>query len=283
MSPLRRIPRDARDVTAGGVRVRAVASGARERPPLLLLHGFLSDHSSFDDVVDRLSERYYVVTPDLPGFGESEKPSPTHFPYGVERFSECVADLIAAFELGRVHLLGHSMGGAVALTLAAQHPELVQRLVLVDPLIYPLVLRGPARMPLWPIVGPFLFKQLYGRAMFRAHFRDGVYEPGHLMNLPRVDALYDKFNVPAARESAYATLKTLEDTRVTTARLGRVRAPVLVVWGRNDALTDAQNAQRLVKDLFDARLCLLDCGHSPHEERPTELGNAVVKFLEGQR
>lgn len=283
MSPSRRIPREARDVTAGGVRVRAVATGERDRQPLLLIHGFLVDHSAFDDVVDRLSERFYVITPDLPGFGESEKPSPTHFPYGVERFSECVADLIAAFELGRVHLLGHSMGGAVALTLAAQHPELVQRLVLVDPLAYPFPLRGKARLPLWPVVGPLLFKQLYGRAMFRAYFRDDVYAPGFLMNVPRIDALYDKFNVPAARESAYATLKTLQDMRVTTARLGRVRAPALVIWGRNDKLNDAQNAPRLVKDLLDARLRLFECGHAPPEERPTELVNAVVEFLEGPR
>jgi pimeloyl-ACP methyl ester carboxylesterase len=201
----------------------------------------------------------------------------------VERFSECVADLIAAFELGRVHLLGHSMGGAVALSLAAQHPELVQRLVLVAPLAYPFLLRGMARLPLWPVVGPVLFKQLYGRAMFRAYFRDDVYAPGFLLNTPRLDTLYDKFNVPAARESAYATLKTLQDMRVTTARLGRVRAPTLVVWGRNDEVSHVQNAQRLVKDLLDARLRLLECGHAPQEERPTELVNVVAEFLEGAR
>jgi pimeloyl-ACP methyl ester carboxylesterase len=159
----------------------------------------------------------------------------------------------------------------------------VQRLVLVDPLVYPFRASRMTRVPLWPVVGPFVFKQLFGRRAFRAYFRDEVYAPGHPLDVGRLDALYDKFNAPAARESAYATLRTLQDTRAITARIGRVRAPTLVVWGRHDRVLDPGHAPRLVRDLPKAKLRMLECAHAPAEERPDELVAAVTSFLAGDR
>jgi pimeloyl-ACP methyl ester carboxylesterase len=269
--------RTARDVTARGVRMRVVESGAGR--PLLLVHGFLVSHLEFDDVLDPLAERYRVVAPDLPGFGESEKPSPTRYAYGIEAFSEALADVIAAMELGRVSIVGHSMGGAVALTLAAEHPELVDRLVLVDALVYPFPLELGSRFSLVPVVGPFLFKQLYGRGTFRGYFREQVFARGFEMPLDRVDRYYDQFNTPAARESAYAVLAAMMDTRPVVARIPRVHVPTLVVWGRHDRLFPAVFGQRLAREIGGARLELLDAGHAPNEERPEELVSIVRAFL----
>ena len=78
----------------------------------------------------------------------SEKPSAARYAYGIEAFAEAIADLIAAFGVGRVHVVGHSMGGAVAITLAAGHPELVQRLVVEDPLCYPFPMGFRRKLPL---------------------------------------------------------------------------------------------------------------------------------------
>src|SRR6185436_16429418 len=123
-------------------------------------------------VIDALAQRFHVIAPDLPGFGESEKPSPARYAYGIEAFSEAIADVIAAFGVGRASVLGHAMGGAVAITIAAQHAELVQRLVVVDPLCYPAPVTFRQRLELTPIVGSIVFKQLFGRRVFRAHFRE---------------------------------------------------------------------------------------------------------------
>lgn len=271
--------REVRDLTARGVRVRAVEAGRVDADALLLIHGFHASHAEWDDVALDLAERFHVIAPDLPGFGDSEKPSPVRYQYGIDAFAESMADLVAAFGLSRVHLAGHGLGGAVALTLAAQHAEIVDRLVLVDPLVYPFPMPLWGRLPLYPLIGPFIFKQLHGRSMFRAYFRDGVFQRGG-MNLERVDEHYDRFNVPAARESAYATLRSMVDTRTLLARLGRVRAPTLVVWGRDDAIFPASSASRLVRELSDARLQLLDTGHSPAEERPEQFLSVVTEFLE---
>lgn len=278
-----RTRREARDVTVQGTRIRAVEAGRGNGPPLLLIHGFLVTHAEWDDVFDALAARFHVIAPDLPGFGDSAKPSPSKYAYSTEAFAESMADLVAAFQVGRVHVMGHSLGGAVALTLAAQHAELVHRLIAVDPLSYPFPRSLRLRLPLYPVIGPFLFKQLYGRGTFRAAFREELYQRGFSPDLARLDEFYDKFNSPTARESAFATLRGMLDTRPLIARLGRVRAPTLIVWGRDDRLFPVSFAPKLAKDLGGARLEILDCGHCPPEERPDELLARATPFLEGRR
>lgn len=275
--------REIRDVNVRNARIRALEAGRGNAEVLLLIHGFLVTHAEWDDVFDALSESFHVIAPDLPGFGDSEKPSPARYAYGIESFAESMADLLAAFEVGRVHVMGHSLGGAVGLTLAAQHPELVNRLVVVDSLAYASPLGFKAKLPLYPVIGPFLFKQLYGRSLFRAYYRDDVFQKGIPFDLARVDEFYDKFNTPASRESAYATLRAALDTRALVARLGRVRAPTLVVWGRDDKLFPVAHASRLAKELSNARLEIMDAGHSPAEEQPAQFLKVVRQFLEGRR
>ena len=76
-----------RDVAARGARIRFVEAG--HGPPLVLVHDYLSSHVAWDDVLPRLAQRFRVVVPDLPGFGDSEKPPPGRYRYGFDGFSEC--------------------------------------------------------------------------------------------------------------------------------------------------------------------------------------------------
>jgi pimeloyl-ACP methyl ester carboxylesterase len=270
-----------RDVTARGVRTRVLEAGAGRPRALVLVHGLFASHRTFEDVIEDLGARFHVIAPDLPGFGESEKPSPARYAYGVEAHAESVADLIAAFGVGRASVVGHAMGGAIALTLAAEHPELVQRLVVEDAHVYPPALRMNARLPLVPILGGVLFKQLYGRAVFRALVRDqhAPFAPP----LERIDWHYDMFNSPAARESAYATMRATLDTRAVVARLSRIVAPTLVLWGRDDRLFPVASAHRLAREIPGARLEIMDAGHAPHEEHPRAFAALCTEFLEGKR
>jgi pimeloyl-ACP methyl ester carboxylesterase len=281
--PEARRERIARDVTVRGIRVRVAEAGSEESPPLVLVHGFLVSHTSFDEVIERFAERFHVLAPDLVGFGESEKPSASRYAYGVDAYAEVVADVVAAFGVGRTSVVGHAMGGAVALTLAARHAELVSRLVLVDSLSYPAPALGHAKLPLLPLVGAIFFKQLYGRGMFRAHFRDEIFGGGFPPPIARIDRWYETFNSPSARESAYAVMRAMRDVSPVVARLGRVNCPTLVVWGREDRVFPVAFAQRLAREIRDARLHVLETGHSPHEEQPEAFVRIVTEFLEGRR
>jgi pimeloyl-ACP methyl ester carboxylesterase len=282
-APGRSIEHVVRDVTASGVRMRVLEAGDPGNPALVLVHDFLVSRLEFDDLIAPLAARFHVLAPDLPGFGESEKPSAARYAYGIEAFAEAIADLIAAFGVGRAHVVGHSMGAAVAITLAAEHPELVQRLVLEDALCYPFPMSFRMKLPLVPVVGGIFFKQLWGRTLFRAYFRDEIFRGDAAVPLSRIDRHYQLFNAPSARESAHAVLRAVLDARPVVARLTRITAPTLVVWGRDDRLFPAQSAQRLAREIPGARLEIMDAGHSPHEERAEEFVALVTQFLEGKR
>lgn len=277
------VQRVSRDVTARGVRMRVVEAGMEHDQPLILIHGFLVNYLEFDDIIDPLARRFHVIAPDLPGFGESEKPNPARYAYGVETFAEAVADLVAAYGLGRTSLLGHSMGGAVAITLAAHYGELVTRMALVDPLCYPFPISWKLRLPLLPVVGGVIFKQLYGRRLFRNYFNDDVFSPLAAVPHERIEQHYAYFNTPSGRESAYAVLRAMLDTRPVVARITRIQCPTLVVWGRDDRILPAAFALKLVREIRGARLELFDTGHSPHEEKPAAFASVAREFFEGNR
>jgi pimeloyl-ACP methyl ester carboxylesterase len=266
-----------RDVAARGARIRFVESG--DGPPLILVHDYLASHVAWDDVLPRLAERFRVIAPDLPGFGESEKPPPSRYRYDFEAFCESLADLIAAVGLGRVSICGHAMGGAVALTLAATYAHVVDKLVLVNPLVYPPRPDKLSRLASIPVIGPLVFKQLLGRSLFRNRF--GADGPGGHDDAAtrRADHLFDLFDIPAAREAAYATMLAMLDTRPLTASVPRISAPSLVVWGRGNRDAPVEQGRRLARELKGARFEVFDCGRSPAEERPELFASTVTSFL----
>src|SRR6478609_11555949 len=186
-----------RDVTASGVRLRVAEAGVGT--PVILIHGLFVDHTSWDLVMPELAGSFRVIAPDLPGFGTSEKPPPSRFPYGIEAFAEAIADLYAGLELGPAAVVGHALGGAVALTLAARHPELVSRLVLVDSLCFDAPVDSRRKLAQVPVLGAFVLKQLWNRATFRGLFRDVIVADREAFPLDKIDLYYDAFNDPESR------------------------------------------------------------------------------------
>ncbi|HVW25817.1 MAG TPA: alpha/beta fold hydrolase [Polyangiaceae bacterium] len=263
------------------MRLRVALSG--NGPPVVLLHGLFTHHGAWDAVVDEMASEFRLVAPDFPGFGESEKPLVSRFPYDIGAFAEVVADLFAALDVGRAAVVGHGLGGAVALTLAARHPELVSRLVLVDSVCFDAPVDLRRRIALLPFIGGFVLKQLWGRSTFRSFFRSNVLSnrPGY--PIERIDRYYEKFDDPAARGSALATLRATRDTRPIEALTARVHAPTLVVWGRADRLVPARFGLRLSRSIRGAGFELMDTGHAPHEESPAEFASILGRFLRAER
>ncbi|MDP8999808.1 MAG: alpha/beta hydrolase [Myxococcota bacterium] len=280
MTQERRDPRQpmTRDVAARGARIRFVEAGTG--PPLVLVHDYLASRVAWDDVLPRFAENFHVIAPDLPGFGESEKPSPRRYRYDFDGFSESLVDLVAALGLGRISLCGHAMGGAVTLTVAATYAHIVQKLVLVNPLVYPpRHLDALSRVASVPVLGPLVFKQLYGRALFRSRFLGEARPPPGGAASRRVDRLFELFDAPAAREAAYATMRAMLDTRALTASVPRVTAPTLIAWGRGNRSSPVEHGRRLARELGGARFEVFDCGSSPPEECPEAFASAVTAFL----
>jgi len=250
-----------RDVTASGVRLRVVERG--QGPKVVLLHSLFVDHSTWNAVAAELAQDYCVITPDLPGYGESEKPAPSRFAYDVDAFTSAIADLYAA--------------------LAARHPELVSELVVVDALAESAQPWLYGRLAHLPVAGSLVFKQLLGRSLFGAYFRQLFLADGAAISNERLDVYYEAFNTPAARGSALATLRATVDTRPVAAQTSRIQTRTLVLWGHQDRLLPVSVGQRLAREIRGARFELLDAGHAPQEERPRELADTVRRFLREAR
>ncbi len=270
-----------RDIKANGVRLRVSEVG--QGPSLVLLHGLFMDHTTWDPVGDALGQQYRVVAPDLPGFGQSEKPPESRFPYGINAFADAVVDLYAGLELGRAILVGHALGGAIAITLAARHPELISRLILVDALCYPASLDLATRVALLPMVGGFAFKQLWGKSAFKAYFKESYLSRDGRIPSPRLDHYYESFNTPAARASALSTLRATRDTRAVVAHIARITTPTLVIWGSEDTLYPAALGHRMSREIPEAGFQLVGAGHAPQEEQPAEVVAAIQRFCRPPR
>ncbi len=268
-----------RDVMANGVRLRVHEAGAG--PVLLLLHDVFFDHSTWEALLEQLSTEYRVVVPDLPGFGMSERPSSRRFAYDVPAFVETLVGLYAGLGLGLTTLVGHGLGAAIAMSLAASHAPLVQRLVLINAQYLP-AQRDPARsVARLPFAGAVLFKQVLGKVMFRSYFQQRLSGERGTVSHSRWEHYWEHFSEPAARAAALATLQATLDTRPLVAMIGRVRAPALVLWGRADRVYPAGIGQRLARDLR-ARFELLNTGHCPQEDCPEDVARAIVRFLSSE-
>lgn len=267
--------------TAGG-RVFAVDRGpARgEAPPLVLLHGLLVTHHEFRGILDVLAADRRVIALDLPGCGESDRPAPEDADgYSLPWLAERVIEALGALGVLRCDLLAHSLGGAVAVELCTSVPQLVRRLVLVDPVVFPFELPLEGRMALLPRLGPLLWKQLYRRSELRRHLQRVMSTP-ELLDERAVDVYWDRLGRDGGREAAYAMLQQMTRLEPLHEKLGKVEAPTLVVWGDRDALMPADTGERVCRMIPESRLVVVEgCGHAVPEERPEALVELVRGFV----
>jgi pimeloyl-ACP methyl ester carboxylesterase len=261
----------------GGLRVRYVRAGVG--PPVLLVHGLGSSIYTWKDVFPSLVREHDVVALDLPGFGGSEIPPGL----SAEIYPRTVTGLLDRLGIERASLVGHSLGGAVVLFVAASQPERVDRLVLLD----------AAGFHLTPAERPWLLRLLASDAggvlarlprkrLFVTLALHQVFHDGRKVTDERVE----EYLAPAQRPGAVDALRSLLGPRGVAALTSfedvakRVQAPTLVVWGRDDTWLPPVDAERFEAAIPRARSVVLEaCGHMPQEELPAETSRFVSDFL----
>jgi pimeloyl-ACP methyl ester carboxylesterase len=266
-----------RDTTIEGMRVRYVRSGAG--PPVLLVHGIVSSIYTWRELLPVLARHHDVVAHDLPGFGASDQPANL----SGEIYPNVLLRLMEQLAIPRAAIVGHSLGGAAACMFAAQHPERVERLVLIAPAGFnfaPQELPWLLRAVEWPPVGELLERLPVRRALLRVGLRQVVFDDALV-----TDELVEEYWAPLARTGAVASLRALLASRNAFAArfpdlAAQVRTPTLLVWGRADTWIPVAYAERFLAAIPGSRKLVLDrCGHLPQEERPEEVARTVLGFL----
>jgi pimeloyl-ACP methyl ester carboxylesterase len=248
---------------------------------LVLIHGFLLSHFAWRHVIPGLAAEHDVIAIDLPGFGESDRPTPADFRYDAAGYLDIVIGVLDALGLERATLVGHGMGGGIALHTAARQPDRVDRLVVVAPLAYPSRVPMEGRVLLVPFFGPAMFSTFYTRGLVRRYMIKDIYLDPSLATDEWVDYIWERVNRPGGMEAAQAAIRFCADPSAISRNLRAVRAPTLIAWGERDILVPPAHAERLEGDIAGSRTVLIpSCGHAPAEERPAELLRHVIQFLE---
>jgi pimeloyl-ACP methyl ester carboxylesterase len=254
-------------------------SGGKSKP-VVLLHGFAVSHWCFRHIIPGLAEGSDVIAIDLPGSGESDRPSPAEYRYDAPAYMETVLGVLDALGLERASLLGHSMGGGVALYTAARRPERVDRVIAIDPLCYPYRLPLEGRALLVPVIGPAIFQAFFSRPVVRNYMRRQVYRDPTLATEEWVDYLWERLNRPGGIAAVHASLQFCHDPGVIARTVRAIRSPTLILWGDEDKVFPASFGSRLQTDIAGSELHVLrECGHAPPEEKPAEVVKLVSAFL----
>jgi pimeloyl-ACP methyl ester carboxylesterase len=261
-----------------------VAEGG-EGPPVLLLHGFADTADCWRRVVPGLVRHHRVVAIDIPPFGRSGQPPMRQRHSLVDYYQEFFQALAESLDLDKAVIVGHSLGGAIALTIALDHPERVDRLVLVAPaglgerapwwwqaiagryLNWPLLLRLPN-----PLAGQAI------RAGVRGFLEERlVYDRRRMGQV--IDHFVDLYGSRQQFEAMIAAGRSLIPgyDGMLIRRASELKAPVTLIWGREDRLASPDHADAFAAAVPHAGVHVLErCGHYPQIELPARV-NALIE------
>lgn len=283
---------------SGEARIFARFGGRRGAPPLLLLHGFPQTHAIWHRVAQRLADRFFLVMPDLRGYGDSSKPAGLvdHANYSKRAMAADMAALMRS--LGHEHfgLVGHDRGARVAQRLALDHPNAVAKLCVID--IVPTVdmydatdMRFARAYYHWFHLiqpAPLPERMIGGDARFYLHWKLGAWGATGLGHLePEALAEYERcFCTPEAIHGACEDYRAsagidLEHDRLSRQRGEKVACDLFVLWGMRGVVAQLYEPLVLWQAQCAARVegRALPAGHFIPEELPEATADAIAAFM----
>lgn len=266
---------ESKEVEIFGQKIQYLEAGLTTNPTVILLHGLGGDSSNWALTIPALSGKYHVYIPDQVGFGKSDKPVTN---YRVGMLVEFLDVFCKKLGVQKVSLVGNSLGGWTAAAFTLAHPEKVDRLVLVDAAGYSSKRWGGPEMTkeVLAALNPSTtedFKRLFSLILYnKAMLTDPFVETALTNKLKRGDG----YTINSFIESI------LRGEDFLDGKAKSIKAPTLVLWGKDDGLTPLGIGKAFVEDIQGAQLVVIDnCGHVPQMEKAGEFNTALLKFLGG--
>ncbi len=294
MTERKRNLRPVREVTAPSLQFRTIHGYKRafriagSGPAILLIHGIGDNSTTWNVIHAKLAQRFTVIAPDLLGHGKSDKPRAD---YSVAAYANGMRDLLSVLDIERVTIVGHSLGGGVAMQFAYQFPHLVERLILVSAggvtkdinfvlrlASLPMgsealaVLRLPLVLPAVQIAGRIVGKSIGTTAL------------GH--DLPNMLRVLNDLPERTASAAFSRTLRAVVDWRgQIVTMLDRCylteAIPVQIIWGTKDAVVPVRHARMAHAAMPGSRLEVFEgSGHFPFHHDPARFIEIVERFID---
>jgi pimeloyl-ACP methyl ester carboxylesterase len=276
-----------RSIDVNGLKVFYRESGSSGAPKLLLLHGFPSAGHMFRALIPQLADRFHVIAPDLPGFGQSGMPGRDSFTYTFEALTDVIEGFTGAVGFDRYALYVFDYGAPVGFRLAVRRPERIAAIVTQNGNAYEEGLSDgwnpiraywkeptPAnRDAIRKMIQPetTVWQYTHGAADPSLVSPDGYTLDNHYLARPGADEIQlDLFLDYASNVELYPAFQEYFRTR---------RPPLLAIWGRNDPFFLPAGAEAFKRDIPDADVRLLDAGHFALETHADEIATAIRGFL----
>lgn len=271
----------------GDIEIFYREAGNKNKPVILLLHGFPSSSHMFRNLINDLSEDYYLIAPDYPGFGRSSSPSVTSFNYTFDNLARIIGQFIDALHLEKFSLYLQDYGGPVGFRIASERPASIQSLIIQNANAYMEGL-GDALNPLVAYIqnqnaetekgarsflSPAAVEWLYtdGADELSKISPDGYTIDQYYLNRPGNDEIQlSLFRDYGSNLPLYEEWQSYFKTH---------QPATLVIWGQNDKLFLAKGAQAYANDLKKAQVNLLNGGHFLLEEKHKEAASLIKSFL----
>ncbi|MEH2003568.1 MAG: alpha/beta hydrolase [Nostoc sp.] len=276
-----------RTVSIDGLDIFYREAGSRNNPTILLLHGFPTSSHMFRNLIPALADKFHLVAPDYPGYGNSSMPTVNEFDYTFDRLAEIVEKFIAAIALKKYSLYVMDYGAPIGYRIAAKYPERVQSLIVQNGNAYEEGLREfwePIKA-YWQERSPENAEKLKYLVTLEAtkwQYTNGV------RNLEAISP--DTWTIdqhfldrPANGEIQLALLYSYGTNPPLYPQwqkyFRQYQPPTLIVWGKNDYIFPADGAYPYQRDLKDVEFHLLDTGHFALEEDGDAIANYIDQFL----
>lgn len=265
-------------VSVAGLNVHLRDEGPKDDPrPIVLLHGTSASLHTWDGWVDGLKAQHRVIRFDLPGFALTG-PTADH-DYSVGAYVRFVIAMLDSLSVPRVVLAGNSLGGFIAWSTAAAHPDRVDHLILVDSSGYP---PKPQSVPIGFRIAQTpglnrLMRSALPRSLVESSVKNVYGDPEKV-----TPEIIDRYRDMLLREgNRRAIVYRLQQGYTGDPALIRsIKQPTLIVWGGRDRLVPLEHGQRFARDIAGSKLVVFDdLGHVPQEEDPVRSVAAVREFL----
>lgn len=260
-------------------------AGSKDKPTILLLHGFPSSSHMYRDIITDLSSRYHVIAPDYPGFGQSSAPGVNEYTYTFDNLSHTMDQFIDALNLTKISLYMQDYGGPVGFRIAARRPSLIQSLIIQNANAYNEGI-GDAAMPLVAYFkNPNEQTEKDAKGILNTtkwQYTDGAEDISKVSpDSYLVDQFYldrpgnDEIQLSLFRN--YGSNLALYDSWHEYFK--KKQPATLVVWGRNDQIFIAPGAKAFKKDLENVEIHMINGGHFILEEHHSKVAGLIDNFL----
>lgn len=256
------------EADVSGIKINYEISGPDKNPPLLLIHGAFCSSKDFKNIIEPLSKKYRVVVLDLPGFGLSSKEP--NISYSRKNLATVCNQFMNSLGYKKYSVLGHSMGGEIALNMASQYKDNIDKMILVDSAG---LINSQKNINLPPWVVKELTINYYGEFLAQVKKLNSILNIN--FDTAQKNLYYNRMISPDTLKAIHST----DDSGSIKNAIKDIKTPTLIIWGGKDKIIPVTNGYELNNMLSSSSLIIFEnSGHSPFVEAEDLFIKEVLKF-----